>query len=295
VTQQHRAKEFFEQAIALDPNYADAYASLADYYWSTIDLRPSESMPKAKENVLKALALDPDLAQAHTELAAIHFYGDWDWDGADKEFRRALELNPGDADTHRYYSFFLSAMDRADDAVAESRKALDLDPLSISAQVNAGFALYFAKQYDKAIDQCRKALELDANSAGAYDCLGSSYLALGKYEEAIVAAEKSVNLSSSDPARLVGLGRAYAMADRRADALKIRAQLQQLAAREYVPPYFTAEIDAALGEKEHALAALETALSERDVYLAWLKVDAAFDSLRAEPRFAQLMQRVGFA
>jgi tetratricopeptide (TPR) repeat protein len=252
-------------------------------------------MPKAKENVLRALALDPDLAQAHTELAAIHFYGDWDWDGADKEFRRALELNPGDADTHRYYSFYLSAMGRADDAVVESRKALDLDPLSISAQVNAGFALYFAKQYDKAIDQCRKALELDANSAGAYDCLGSSYLAQGKYEEAIAAAEKSVNLSSSDPARLVGLGRAYAMADRRADALKIRAELQQLGAREFVPPYFTAEIDAALDEKEHALAALELALGEHDVYLAWLKVDVAFDALRAEPRFAQLMQRVGFA
>ncbi|MGA8038382.1 MAG: protein kinase [Candidatus Acidiferrales bacterium] len=294
VAQQHRAKDFFEQAIALDPNYADAYAGLADYYWSTVDLRPSESMPKAKDNVLKALALDPELAQAHTELAAIHFYGDWDWDGADKEFRRALELNPGDADTHRYYSFFLSALERTDDAVAESRKALDLDPLSISAQVNAGFALYFAKQYDKAIDQCRKALELDANSAGAYDCLGSSYLALGKYEEAIAAAEKSVNLSNSDPARLVGLGRAYAMADRRADALKVRAEMQQLGARQYVPPYFTAEIDAALGEKEHALAALETALREHDVYLAWLKVDVAFDSLRAEPRFAQLLQRVGF-
>jgi TolB-like protein/Tfp pilus assembly protein PilF/predicted Ser/Thr protein kinase len=294
VQQQRKAKDFFEQAIQLDPNYAPAYAGLADYYWSSLDLRPTESMPKAKENVVKALALDPDLAQAHTELGAIHFYADWDWDGADKEFRTALALNPGDEDAHHYYSFYLAAMGRADEAVAESQKALDLDPLSISTQVNAGFILYFTHQYDKAVDQCRRALELDTNSAGAYDCLGSSYLAAGKYEEAIAAFQKAVTLSNSDAPRLVGLARAYAMADRRAEAQKIREQLRLLGTRQYVPTYYFAQIDEALGKNDEALAALEKAYTERDVYMPWVNVDIAFDTLRADERFRALLQRIGF-
>jgi serine/threonine-protein kinase len=294
VQQQRKAKEYFEQAIQLDPNYAPAYAGLADYYWSSLDLRPVESMPKAKDNALKALELDNDLAQAHTELAAIHFYADWDWDGADKEFRHALALNPGDAEAHRYYSFFLAAMGRADEAVAESQKALDLDPLSISTQVNAGFALYFTHQYDKAIDQCRRALELDPTSAGAYDCLGSSYLASGQYEQAIAAFQKAVSLSNNDAPRLVGLARAYAMADRRAEAQKIREQLRVLGTRQYVPTYYFAQIDAALGKNDEALAALEKAYTERDVYMPWVNVDIAFDTLRADERFRALLQRIGF-
>ncbi len=295
VQQQRKAKEYFEQAIQLDPKYAPAYAGLADYYWSSLDLRPVESMPKAKENALKALELDNDLAQAHTELAAIHFYADWDWDGADKEFRHALALNPGDAEAHRYYSFFLAAMGRGDEAVAESQKALDLDPLSISTQVNAGFALYFTHQYDKAIEQCRRALDLDPNSAGAYDCLGSSYLASGEYEQAIAAFQKAVSLSNNDAPRLVGLARAYAMADRRAEAQKIREQLRVLGTRQYVPTYYFAQIDAALGKNDDALAALEKAYTERDVYMPWLNVDVAFDTLRGDERFRALLKKIGFA
>jgi tetratricopeptide (TPR) repeat protein len=294
VQQQRKAKDFFEQAIRLDPNYAPAYAGLADYYWSSLDLRPTESMPKAKENVVKALALDPDLAQAHTELGAIHFYADWDWDGADKEFRRALELNPGDEDAHRYYSFFLAAMGRADEAVAESQKALDLDPLSISTQVNAGFIFYFTHQYDKAVEQCRKALDLDPNSAGAYDCLGSSYLAAGKYEEAIAAFQKAVTLSNSDAPRLVGLARAYATAVRRPEAQKIREQLRVLGTKQYVPTYYFAQIDAALGNRDEALRSLEKSYVERDIYLPWLNVDNAFATLHGDPGFDDLLRRVGF-
>ena len=292
--QQRKAKEHFEEAIRIDPNYAPAYAGLADYYWSTLDLAPRDGMPKAKENALKALELDPNLAQAHAELAAIHFYGDWDWAGADKEFRRALELNPGDSDSHRYYSFFLAALGRGKDALAESAKAQELDPFSISAQVNAGFVLYFAREFDKAIDQCRKALDVDPNSVGAYDCLGSSYLAEGKYEEAIAASEKASNLSNGDPPRLVGLGRAYALADRKSDALRILEQLRQLSRNAYVPPYFFATIYAGMGQKEQAIDWLEKGFRERDIYMAWLKVDAAVDPLRGDPRFKQLLQSVGF-
>ncbi len=292
--QQRKAKEYFEEAIRIDPNYGPAYAGLADYYWSTLDLRPRESMPMAKQNALKALELDPDLGLAHTELAAIRFFGDWDWTGAEKEFRRALELNASDADSHRYYSFFLAALGRWNEALAESRKAQDLDPLSVSTQVTAGFVLYYARDFDKSIEQCRKALALDANSAGAYDCLGASYLAEGKYEEAIVASEKASNLWNNDPQRLVGLGRAYALADRKSDALRILEQLRQLSTQAYVPPYFFATIYAALGQREQALGWLENAYRERDVYLVWLKVDSAVDRVRDDTRFQQLLRRVGF-
>jgi serine/threonine protein kinase/Tfp pilus assembly protein PilF len=292
--QQRKAKEHFEEAIRIDPSYAPAYAGLADYYWSTLDLRPRDGMPKAKENALKALELDPNLAQAHTELAAIHFYGDWDWIGAEKEFRRALTLNPGDADSHRYFSFFLAALARGNEALAESAKAQELDPLSISTQVTAGFVLYYGHEFDKAIEQCRKALDVDPNSAGAYDCLGSSYLAEGKYEEAIAASEKASSLWNEDPQRLVGLGRAYALADRKPDALKILEQLRRLSRNAYVPPYFFATLYTAMGQKEEAITWLEKGFREHDVFMAWLKVDGAVDRLREEPRFKQLLQSVGF-
>ena len=293
--QQRKAKEYFEEAIQIDSTYGPAYAGLADYYWSTLDLRPRDSMPNAKKNALKALELDPDLAQAHTELAAIHFFGDWDWAGAEKEFRRALELNPSDAESHRYYSFFLAALGRGNEAQAESRKAQELDPLSISTQVTSGFVLYYAREFDKAIEQCRRALDLDPNSAGAYDCLGSSYLAEGKYEEAIAASEKASKLSSDDPPRLVGLARAYALADRKSDASGILDQLRQLSRHAYVPSYFFATTYAAMGQSEEALSWLEKAYSDRDVYLVWLKVDSAVDRLRDDTRFKQLLRRVGLA
>ncbi|MFZ0736911.1 MAG: protein kinase [Candidatus Acidiferrales bacterium] len=293
--QQEKAKGYFEQAIQLDGNYAPAYAGLADYYWSAPDLRPRDAMPKAKENALRALELDPDLAQAHYELAAVHFYGDWDWAGAEKEFRRALELNPSDAEGHRFYSIFLAALGRKEEALVESRKAQELDPLSTSTQVTAGFVLYFVREYDKSIEQCRKALELDPNSAGAYDCLGSSYLAEGMYEEAIAAFQKAANLSNNDPARLVGLGRAYALAERKSDARRVLGQFRQVSRHIYLPPYFIATVYGALGENDEAFTWLENAFGERDIYLVWLKVDGAVDPVRKDPRFPELLRRVGLA
>jgi eukaryotic-like serine/threonine-protein kinase len=292
--QQRMAKAYFEEAIRIDPNYAPAYAGLADYYWSALDLRPRDAMPKAKENALKADELDPHLAQAHYELAAVHFYGDWDWKGAEAEFRRALELNPSDAESHRVYSVFLAALGRPEEALAESRKAQESDPLSLSTQLTAGFVLFFAREYEKSIEQCRRALELDPNSAGAYDCLGSSYLAEGLHSEAVAAFEKASNFSDNDPERLAGLGRAYAMAGRKSDARRVLDQLRQISRQAYMPPYLLATIYGALGENDEAFAWLQKAFNERDVYLAWLKVDGAVDPLRNDPRFQELLGRVGF-
>ena len=289
---QLKAKDYFQRAIQIDPNYAPAYAGLAQYYWSGLELHPRDSMPLARRNALKALKLDPDLAKAHLELAAIRFYTDWDWAGAEDEFHRALKLNSGDAEGHRLYSFFLAALGRREDALEQIRRAQDLDPLSTSTQVTAGFVFYYVRQYDNAIEQCRGVFELDPASAGAYDCLGASYLAKGMYEEAIAAAQRASTLSGDDPARLVGLARAYALADRKADALAVLAQLRAQAKSRYVPPYFFAVIYAALGQKDQAFKWLDEAFLEHDYYLAWLKVDPAMDSLRSDPRFQRIIRDV---
>ncbi|HXY24181.1 MAG TPA: protein kinase [Candidatus Acidoferrum sp.] len=291
-SQQRQAREYFEQALRIDPNYAAAYAGLADYYLSP-EVRPLVSMPQAKQFARKALDLDPDLAAAHVELALIHFYADWDWAAADREFKLAIQLNPGDAEAHRSNSYFLSALGRADEAQAESDQARQLDPLSIWTQITSGYVFYFSRKYDEAIAQCRRALEWDSHSAGAFDCLGASYLAEGMYEQAIAASSKASELSNNDPARLVGLGRAYALAQRPSDARKILGQLREVSSRTYVPPYFFATIYAALGQKEEAFSSLQQALLERDGYLVWLRADAAVDPLRQDPRFQELLGHVG--
>jgi serine/threonine-protein kinase len=292
-SQQRKAREYFEEAIRIDPNYAPAYAGLADYYLASVQIRPLVSMPQARQLALKALDLAPALAEAHTELALIHFYADWDWAAADREFRRALELNPSDAEAHRTYSFYLAALSRTDEARAESLRAQRLDPLSMWTQITAGYVFYFNREYNEAIEQCRRVLEWEPNSAGGYDCLGTSYVAKGMYEQAIAASQEASRLSDNDPTRLVGLGRAYALAGRKSDARVVLDQLRQFSTRTYVSPYFFAAIYAALGQNDEAFTWLNEALRERDVYLAWLKVDSAVDSLRRDPRFQELLHHVG--
>ena len=178
-----KARKYFEEAVRIDPRYAPGYANLAGYYWTTIELPAKSAMPIAKQYALKALELDDSLSEAHTALAGIRFYSDWDWPGAESEFKRALALNPSDAEAHRIYSFYLLAMGRFEEALLEVQRAQELDPLSLLTSVNAGWTFYFARQYDRAIAQCRKALELDANSHGAHDCLGSSYRAKNQSEQ----------------------------------------------------------------------------------------------------------------
>ena len=294
-SQQRKAREYFEEAIRIDPNYAPAYAGLADYYLLSLQIRPLVSMPQAKQLALKALDLAPALAEAHMELALIHFYADWDWAAADTEFRRALELSPSDAEAHRTYSFYLAALGRTDEAQVESLQAQQFDPLSIWTQVTAGYVFYFNRKYDEAIGQCRKALDWDPHSVGGYDCLGASYLAKGMYEQAIAAAQEANRLSDNDPTRLVGLGRAYALAGRKPGAHIVLDKLRQHSTATYVSPYFFATIYAALGENDEAFTWLNEALRERDVYLAWLKVDSAVDPLRRDPRFQELLHHVGSA
>ncbi|HKN34986.1 MAG TPA: protein kinase [Terriglobales bacterium] len=291
--QRKKAREYYEQAIRLDPSYAPAYAGLADYYWGTPDRPAAEVMPKAKAYALKAIALDDSLADAHTALASVLFYGDWDWAGADREFRRALELNPSDAEAHRIYSVFLSAMTRFEDAAGQVMATQTLDPLSAHNNSTAGWVFYCARQYDRAAQQCRKALELAPNFDGAHACLGYAFLGQGSYSQAIDEFQKALDLSGGDAVRTIWLGRAYAQAGDRPNALKVLARLKDQSTRSYIPPYFFATLYTALGEKEEAFRWLEKAYSERDLYLAWIKFDPALDPLRSDTRFQrQLLHRM---
>jgi eukaryotic-like serine/threonine-protein kinase len=288
-----QARKFFEQAIAIDPKYAAAYSGLADYFWATDELAPQVAMPRAKEYALKALVIDDSISAAHSTLADVTFYGDWDWPAAEKEYKRAIELNPSDAEAHRIYSVFLSAMARADEALVEIRAAQDLDPISVFTSSSAGWTFYFARQYDRAIEQCQRTLELEPNNVGAHACLGDSYVAKGNYEKAIEESKTATTLSKNDPVRAAGLGRAYALAGDKAAARRILEDLLAESRRHYLPPSSLATVYGALGEKEKAISMLEKAYSDRDPYVTWLKVDDAFDVLRQEPRFQELLRRIG--
>jgi serine/threonine-protein kinase len=287
------ALQYFEQAVKIDPNYAPAYAGLADYYWATDALPPSVAMPKAEQYALKALEIDPTLAEALTSLGNVRFFADWKWPEAERDFKHALELAPGNAEAHRMYSAFLTATGRAEEALAESRRAQELDPLSVSAQVTIGWTFYYARRYDQAIAQCGKILDADPNSVGGHDCLGLSYLAKGAYEKAIEESQKAVSLSGRDLTPVVGLARANALAGNAAAARRVLEELRERAKRRYVPPSFFAEIHVALGEKKQGLEWLERASVERDAYLARLKVEPAFDPIRSDPGFQNLMARLG--
>ncbi len=294
-TEEHyrEARNYFKQAIVLDSNYAPAYAGLADYFWATDELPPSLAMPSARENVLKALALDDGLADAHKTSAIIKFYGDWDWLAAEKEFKRALELNPSYSEGHRMYSVYLSALGREEDAFVEIQIAQRLDPLSLTTSLTGGWISYYARQYDRALQQCRGVLELDPNWSGAHECLGDVYTAKGNFPQGIAEGKHAATGSSHDPVRLAGLGRSYALAGRESDARKILAELNQASKTEYVAPYFFAIIEGALGEKDQAFAWLEKGFNDRDPYLARLRVDVAMDPLRSDARFKTLLRRVG--
>ena len=290
--QRKKAREYYEQAITLDPNYAPAYAGLADYYWGTPDRPAAEVMPKAKQYALKAIDLDSSLAHAHTALASVLFYGDWDWAGADREFKQALELNPSDAEAHRMYSVFLSAMTRFEEAEAQVMATQTLDPLSAHNNSTAGWVFYCAREYDRAAQQCQKSLELAPNFDGAHACLGYVYLGEGSYSPAIGEFQKALDLSGGDAVRAIWLGRAYAQAGDRPNAFKVLARLKDQSSRSYIPPYFFATLYTALGAKEEAFHWLEKAYSERDLYLAWIKFDPALDPLRSDDRFQKLMHRM---
>jgi serine/threonine-protein kinase len=292
-----KASAHFEQAIKEDPRYAFAYAGLADYY-NVLPfykrVAPRDVFPRAKVAAEQALALDDGLAEAHASLAYVKAYYDWDWAGAEREFRRALELNPSYGAAHHSYSRLLAAMGRVDEALAEIQRAEQVEPISMVLKANTAMILFFGRRYDDAIHRLEETLELDSTFGVAYWGLGLAYEQKGMYPRAIAALEKAASLSKRDPNVVSSLGHLYAVAHRLPEAGRLIDELGQQSRQGYVSPYFFALIYVGRGEADRAVAALSRAAEERSTLLVYLRMDPRFAELRSDPRFRALVRRLGF-
>jgi TolB-like protein/Tfp pilus assembly protein PilF len=291
-----KALPFFQHAIEKDPRFALAYAGMADTYVAAADafIAPREAFSKAKEAALKAIELDDSLAEAHASLGLVHYHYDWDWAAAEKEFKRALVLNPQSAWSYTLYSQFLGGMGRVDEANEQGRRALELDPLSVTARWCLGWAFLSAGRSDEAIEQLAKAMELDPSSAWARTFLGRAYLSKGMQQRAIEELETARRDEPDDVFVLGLLGYGYAVTGRRADAFKVLQSFDEMEKRRYVSRAARIYVYAGLGDKDKAFEWLEKAYQERSDALAWFRQEPESQSLRTDPRFAALMHKVGF-
>jgi serine/threonine-protein kinase len=286
------AIEYFQQAIARDPQYALAYAGLADSYLM-LGAYWVETLPDAKAAALRAIEIDDTLAEAHVALGHIKLWLDWDWPAADREFQQGIALSPTSALAHDQYAMYLATLNRIPEAITESRRALELDPLSAIANADLGWLMLFGGQRDQAIAQFNKTLELDGNSVSAHRGLGVGASDAGRADEAMTELKRALDLSEGSPIVLGHVGTAYARAGRRADADRTIKELRVMAARQYVPSTSVAMIYAALGDPNRALAELDRAYDEHDLSLVQLAVAPWFQPLRGEPRFRQILSRIG--
>src|SRR5712664_1010466 len=290
-----KAIEYFQQATAKDPAYALAYVGLADTYtyFSFFDVvPPREAMPKAKAAAARALEIDNRLGEAHVSLGYVSYMYDWDWPAAGKHFEQALTLNPSYSRAHTFYPFYLSSLGRSEEALAVAKSSLDLDPASPAVNHSLAVQFYFARQFDQAIEQAHKTLELDPNFAISYELLGEVYVSRGMYREGLSELEKYSALSRGRAMSLALLGYAHARLGERNQALRMLEQLEATSKERYTPAFSFAVVYAGLGEKDQAFAWLEKAYGERTSRLGYLKVEPLWDTLRSEPRFADLVRRI---
>jgi len=287
----------FEEAVRLDPSYAPAHAGIADSYivdgGRYLDVSPSVAYSKARAAAQRAIELEETLAEAHTSLAAVLTDCDWEWGGADREYRRSIELNPNYATAHSWYAEHLSRMGRHDEAVEKAQRALELDPVSIFSSMLVAWILYFARRYDDAIRQAEKTLELDADYATALRIVGWAYEERGRFEEAIAVHRKACQLTDNRPNFTAQLGRAYAVAGRSFEARRVLSDLTKAAESGYVSALDIAIIYTALGNPARAFEWLERAFDERSDHLPYLGVNPRLDPLREDPRFHDLLRRMG--
>jgi len=295
----NKSVAYFQQAVARDPNYSLGYSGLADAY-ALLGFRgglPSkDTLLRAKTAAMKAIALDDALAEPHASLAFIAETHEWDWATAEREYKRALELNPGDARAHHWYAGYLMYVGRLEQGIAEEVRARDLDPLSLPVNNALAGRLLVAGRYYQALDQVQKTLELDSHFAPAHQTLGWAYLNTGKHQEAIKEFQMAVQLSGRDDKdRMLDLGFAYAASGNREEAWKILEKLKTLHERGLAPSGAVAILYGALGVFDEAFAWLDKAYEERDPELTYLKVPGRrFEPLRHDPRFQELVHRMGF-
>ena len=294
------ALDSFKQAIDLDPNYALAYAGMSDAYYglSNSFLPSKEAMPKARAAALKALELDETLAEGHTSLAVVKAIYDWDWAAAEREYKRGIELNPGYANAHHVYGLFLDAMGRTDEALSVLRHAQELDPLSPSIAVTAVWPYCLAppgkRDPERAVTELRRIVAAEPDFVPAYDLLAFSYMQLGRFDEAIAELKKA-QAFGPNPGISTDLAYAYGVAGRHDEARQILAELQRRSQHEHVRAFDMVVIYAGLGEKDQAFAWRDKAFEAREEYLVIIKVFPPMDGLRDDPRFTELLRRMGFA
>src|SRR5437016_6686160 len=289
--------EYFNQAIEKDPSYALAYSGLADDYVLLPNYAgglPRETFPKAKASAKRALELDETLGEAHVPLAVALYRFDWSFSEAEGEFQRAIELNPNYATAHQFYGEYLAAVGHFEKGIAELKRAQELDPLSLIINADLGKAYFYARRYDQAGEQLRKTMEMDQSFQTAHFYLGMVYVMKGSFPDSIAEYQRAKQLND-DPRMLGLLGHAYAVSGQRDEALKTLDQLKENAGQRYVSPYSFALVYAGLGDKDQAFQWLEKSRQDRTPYLSTIKVDPLLDNLRSDPRFAELMRRVGLS
>ncbi|GAC1415597.1 MAG: adenylate/guanylate cyclase domain-containing protein [Acidobacteriaceae bacterium] len=292
------AIRYFQSATQKDPNYALAYAGLADCYGilgaAIVGTVPTaEVAPNAEAAAKKAVELDSLSAETQTALATVEFNDDWNWKSADEGFRRAIQLNPSYATAHQRYSLYLMARGRTEDSLAEMKQARSLEPLSLSMNFSLGWRLYMARRYDDAIAQLLNTIEMDPNYLLAHIVLGQSYEQKGRYADAVAELQKADLLAPNNPPVLAALGHVFAISEKRAEALKLVEELKVQSSRRYVSPFYLASVYAGLGDVNQALGLLEKSYDDRSNNTIFIDQMPQFDKLRTEPRFQELRRRVG--
>ena len=291
-----KALSYFQTAIDSDPTYAQGYAGLADsynilgYYNA---LLPIEAYPKGKAAALKALELDDSLAEPHATLGVVKRDFEWDWSGAEEEFQRAVELNPGCVEAYHWRGTLFSMLGRHAEALREKKRALVMDPLSVVIRTDLARMFYFSRDYDQSLEQYQAALDMDPNFGHAHLWLSHVYEQKGLFEQAISELKTGLRLSSDNTFALAKLGHGYAMAGRRDEAHAVLNQLNALSSQRYVSPYDVAMVHVGLRQNDEAFAWLQRAFEQRSLWLGYLNVEPQLDPLRSDPRFQELLRHVG--
>jgi tetratricopeptide (TPR) repeat protein len=295
--------EYFQRAIQKEPRYALAHAGLADAYgllaiipWD--GLAPREAMPKAKAAALKALEIDDSLAEAYASLALVLHRYDWDWKGAEENYKRAIHLNPNNARPHLWYGWLLKTAGRREEALAELKEAEEvtkrIDPLGlVDIRASVANSLYLAQQYDRAIEECNRASELNPEYFLLHYVLGRAYAQKKMYPRAIRILEEAVDSHPGNLVLVMGLGHTYAVSGRKAKALKVLEDLKEQRKKRYIPAIYIAAIYAGLRDKDQAFTWIEECFQERSDGMTYLYVERLFDSLRSDPRFGEFIRRAG--
>ena len=291
-----KAMEFFEQSIVEDPNFTLAYSGLADSY-NLLGFYnfapPKEAFPKAKEAAQKALKIDDTIAEAYASLAFVQLYYDWDWKNAYENFKKAVKLSPGYPTAHHWYAEYLLVVGRIEEAFVESKRALELDPFSLVINVLLGWAFHYSYQYDQAIEQYLKTLEMDPNFAPAHYFLGLTYVQKAMFDEAIEEFKKAKAIFGDSTLTNAALWHAKARRGKIDEVEKVLDEMAKISRQTYFPLYYKAAIYADVGDNDRAFHWLEKCFEERDMWLALLKVDPIWSNLQSDPRFNELLKKMG--